>query len=198
MVSTHTTPSPVRKPAHHAGGNSRFKQQLATFLHDRDPEQPAALVHLELSRAQNILQCCGRERDSDLCERVLAQLPVRRAGKRVDPMMVSAAGKFTLLLENCTAEDAVVAARRLCRTLDGVDFRWHEHSFRLGAHVGVVELAPAAPASPGLWLQRAREACSLAQEMGGTGVTLLRHGDLGLREVQREREWREHLCEIIA
>ena len=48
-----------------------------------------------------------------------------------------------------------------------------------------------------IWLDRAREACNAARELGGSGIQLVSAERDAWGEIEREREWHKHISEVI-
>ena len=177
--------------------SSQFEAQLADALAACTMERRAALLHLDVARAFDIQHNFGNVGCKALHERIYETLPARRSGSRSDPILASGLCGFTLLLADCAPENAMSAAERLRRAVDASVFRWHGHPFRLGVHVGVVELGPE-PVVLRPWLEAVREASVAARELGGTGVQLIEYADRAWMNVAREREWHDHLREVLA
>ncbi len=191
-IAATAAPPPATAPA-----STSFDDQLARALGDCARGRPAALLHLDTARACDIALSCGEVGSQALHDCIVKALPARRSGSRSDPILTDELCGFTVLLRDCAAHDAVHAAKRLRSAVDSLLFHWHGHPFRLGVHVGVVELGPA-PVALRPWLDAAREAATAARELGGTGVQLVRYADRAWRDIAHEREWHEHLREIIA
>lgn len=191
-IAASTTPPLATVPA-----STQFEARLATSLAACAEGTPAALLHLDIACAIDIEQSCGASGFSALHERVYGALPSRRRGARGDPMLASELCGFTLLLRECSADDALHVGERLRAAVESSMFEWNGHPFRLGVHVGVVELG-GPPRSIRRWLEIAREASVAARELGGTGVQLVELGGDAWSNVARECEWHDHLREIIA
>ena len=101
-----------------------------------------------------------------------------------------------LLLDTSRREGADLA-HTLHDHIEGKTFHWHEHPFRLGVHVGLLELGPQ-PANAGAWLSRVKEVRSSAGELGGSGVHLLAYRERALQDMAQELDWHEHITQIIA
>lgn len=177
--------------------SSQFEAQLAGALAACTMGRRAALLHLDVARAVDIRHRCGNVGCQALHERIYETLPARRSGSRSDPILASALCGFTLLLQDCAPDNAMSAAERLRRAVDESVFRWHGHQFSLGVHVGVVELGPA-PVALRPWLEAVREASIAARELGGTGVALVEYSDRAWMDIAHEREWHDHLREVLA
>ena len=177
--------------------STQFGDQLTRALEDCGRGRPAALLHLDTARACDIALSCGEVGAQALHDCIVEALPARRSGSRGDPLLAAELCGFTVLLKDCAANDAVHAAKRIRTAVDGLLFHWHGHPFRLGVHVGVVELGPA-PATPRPWLDAVREASNAALELGGTGVQLVKYADRAWSDIAHERDWHEHIREILA
>ncbi len=174
--------------------HSEFLDLLAQAIEASGRGRPAALMHLDVARARDIGATCGRDGLNALQDLLLAVVYNQLGPER--PVHGARPGELSLLLSRMLPADAVTVAKRLRSALDNGTFSWHGHPFRLGAHIGLVELGPQ-PEAPADWLNLVRSACDAAGELGGSGIQLVTLSDHAWSDLEREREWHRHLTEVI-
>lgn len=156
--------------------------------------RPSALLHLDIARACDIEAACGEAGLHALRDLLFASV-YDQLGPA--PQLTSRPpGALALLLGDVLPADAMLLAKRLHGALDKGTFTWHHHPFRLGAHIGLVELGPE-PREPEAWIRRACEACAAARELGGSGIQMMPRTEHAWNDLEREREWHKHLTEVI-
>lgn len=171
-----------------------FRTAVDATLERTARGRPGALLHLDIARACDIQAACG---DAGLLalRDLLFAIVYNQLGPAL-PIATRPPAALVLLLPDVLPADAVRLAKRLRGSLDKGIFTWHGHPFRLGAHIGLVELGPD-PRQPATWIQRACEACTAAQELGGSGIQMMARSDHAWTDLEREREWHKHLTEVI-
>jgi diguanylate cyclase (GGDEF)-like protein len=81
--------------------------------------------------------------------------------------------EFALLLTRCTHERAVSVAEKVREAITDLALTWEAHTLRVGASLGVCELADSHE-SPAQWLAQADAACYEAKRAGRGTVRLAR------------------------
>jgi len=174
--------------------DTAFRDAVDAALERTAHGRPGALLHLDIARASDIQTACGEDGLAALRDLLFA-IVYNQLGP-APPIAARPPGALALLLPDVLPADAVVLAKRLRGSLDKGTFTWHGHPFRLGAHIGLVELGPD-PRQPEAWIRRAQEACAAAQELGGSGIQMMARSDHAWNDLEREREWHKHLTEVI-
>jgi len=173
---------------------AEFRQALLQALQSCNAGRPNVLTHLDVARAADIHEAYGREGMQAL-EDLLHAILYNQLGPGA-PVLCGSDCAITILLCDTLPRDAIAVARRLRGAVDRGTFRWQGHPFRLGASLGVVELEPE-PSRPEPWLERVREACAAAQELGGSGIQMVSAEKDAWGAIEREREWHKHIAEVI-
>ena len=153
------------------------------------------LLDLDIARAQEIRATCGDAFCAALRDVILDQL--RPLVHSSIPALDSEGTDLALLLLNTTRGEGVDLAHSLHDRIEGKTFHWHQHPFRLGVHVGLLELGPQ-PASAAAWLSRVEDVRRSAGELGGSGVHLLAYRERALADMAQELDWHEHITQVIA
>ena len=71
----------------------------------------------------------------------------------------------SMLIRDCTVEEAEAAANAIVRAIDSIEFRWENQLFRIGASVGAAMVTKGS-ASLAEVLDEADRACYLAKNAG--------------------------------
>jgi GGDEF domain-containing protein len=173
---------------------AEFRRAVVEALKSSGSGRPNVLAHLDVARATDIHDVYGREGTQAL-EALLHAMLYNQLGPN-SPVLCGSACAITILLCDTLPRDAIAVGRRLRGAIDRGTFRWHGHPFRLGASLGMVELE-AEPSRAEVWLDRAREACDAARDLGGSGIQLVSAEKDAWGEIEREREWHKHIAEVI-
>lgn len=100
--------------------------------------------------------------------------------------------EFGIVLESSRLPQAVELGEKLCRDIGDFCFAWRQHTFRVGASIGVVELN-AGVRDPLLALQKADQACYLAKQRGRGCVEIFTADNSELQRLQQESQWLQRL-----
>jgi len=172
----------------------RFQSQLGSAADQVAQGVPHALLVVKVERVTDVARECGSDAEHALiaivCARLFDQVGTRAVAARIGD------DRFVILRPHCLPRDALALGRRVRVALEGGQFVWKGLSFRLGANVGVLELADTAVA-PGDQIAHAERACSAASALGGDGVVLSTGRADYEAMLEAEEEWREHLREVI-
>jgi hypothetical protein len=171
-----------------------FIKRVECALSQASRRRSNFLMQLDVCRAHDIRELSGGEA-LDAVHTLVRGIVCKQLGSDV-PGLIRPDCALSLLLADTSRRIVAVQAREILTCIDGEDFRWMGHPFRLGAHVGLVELGDTSiPAHA--WLMLARETCKAAEELGGSGIRLVSGGAQAWRDLQQDRAWHDHLAEII-
>ncbi|MEO6281308.1 EAL domain-containing protein [Roseateles sp.] len=190
----------IRWRASHDGltglvNRAEFGQRLARAFEraSRDGSQHALLA-LDLDRFKLINDHCGHA-DGDEVLRQVAQC--LEAGVRSRDTVARLGGdEFAAILENCSLEEALHVAQKLCDTLDQFRHVHGEQSFRIGASIGVAPLDGRWPNAEAA-LREADACCMIAKEQGRNRVQVWSPNDATLRAHQSEHRWATRLQQAL-
>ncbi len=194
-----TTPAdpPPDQPSEGLWLHSRdaFVAQLQRAVTATAQGESHLLLGLDIARADEIRATCGDAFCAALRDVILDH--VRPLVHTSIPALDSDSTDITLLLLNTSRSEGVELAHSLHDRIEGKTFHWHQHPFRLGVHVGLLELGPQ-PADAAAWLARVADVRRSAGELGGSGVHLLAYREHALADMAQELDWHEHITQIIA
>jgi GGDEF domain-containing protein len=155
---------------------------------------PHALFIIHLERLLDISARCGPKAEKSLLDLVGLTLS-NLVGHRF-PACRLKEDHIAVIKHGCPLSMAPMAARQICGALEGGTFIWHGRHFRLGANVGITDLHPDSR-GPGVLIDRALRACAAAQELGNRSYMILEGTPEESRQLDRDRDWFEHLSETI-
>ncbi len=126
-----------------------------------------ALCYLDLDQFKIVNDTCGHAAGDQLLRRVAQLLHSRM--REIDTLARFGGDEFGLLLQDCSADEAVQIAKELQEAIQDLRFTWHGKVFKVGASVGVASLTAETP-SPADALSEADTACFAAKEKGRNRV----------------------------
>ncbi len=146
----------------------------------------SALCYMDLDQFKLINDTCGHAAGDQMLREVAVLLQERIGNS--DVLARLGGDEFGLLLADCDGEEALRRARELERALADLQFEWQQASFRVGASIGVVPIAPGFGTVADL-LSAADHACYIAKERGRQRVQLYQQDDAELMRRHGEMEW---------
>ncbi len=145
-----------------------------------------AVLYLDLDEFKVVNDTCGHAAGDELLRQVSALLrPRLREG---DTLARLGGDEFGVLLEHCASAPALAIADALRKTIGDFHFQWNQRSFKIGASVGVVNVAGGPQTLAGV-LSAADAACYVAKDKGRNRVQVYspESDELALRK--GEMEW---------
>lgn len=148
-----------------------FEQVLQDLFDAQPAARPAALVMIDLDHFKPINDTAGHAAGDAMLVAVAQAIASR---VRATDVVVRLGGdEFALLLPRCTHERAVSVAEKVREAITDLALTWEAHTLRVGASLGVCELAEHHE-SPAQWLAQADAACYEAKRAGRGTVKLAR------------------------
>jgi diguanylate cyclase len=174
---------------------AEFGQRLArTFERARRDCSQHALLALDLDRFKLINDHCGHADGDEVLRQVAQRLEAGVRGR--DTVARLGGDEFAAILENCSLEEALTVAQKLCNTLDEFRHLHGEQSFRIGASIGVAPLDGRWPDAETA-LREADACCLFAKEQGRNRVQVWAPNDATLRAHQSEHRWATRLQQAL-
>ncbi len=149
-------------------------------------ETSYALCCLDLDQFKIVNDTCGHSAGDALLGQVGALLKSKVRWR--DTLARLGGDEFGILLESCSLDEAMRTAEVLREAVGNFKFTWEERTFRLGASVGVVPIAPD-NADVASVLSAADSACQAAKEAGRNRVHSFEENDIDLMRRRREMQW---------
>lgn len=171
-----------------------FRDDLARAARDAAADRPQTVFVVQVERLPAVARQCGRNAASALLDAVDRRLDQALGTLRVECR--AGESRIAILKEGCGRRQANELGHRICAALDDEVFHWGSSSFRLSASVGVLEMEER-PARIDDLLEQANEACEAAHSLGNEGVFVFSGRARERESLDLERDWREHLTEVL-
>lgn len=190
----------IRWRASHDGltglvNRTEFGQRLARTLERarRDGSQHALLA-FDLDRFKLVNDHCGHAAGDEVLREVARRLEAGVRGR--DTVARLGGDEFAAILENCSLEEALHVAQKLCDAMDQYRYVHGEQRFRIGTSIGVAPLDARWPDADTA-LREADACCMTAKEQGRNRVQLWAPDDAALRAHQSEHRWATRLQQAL-
>ena len=154
-----------------------------------------AVLYVDLDEFKVVNDTCGHAAGDELLRQVSALLrPRLREG---DTLARLGGDEFGVLLEHCAPEPAFVIADTLRKTIGDFHFQWNQRSFKIGASVGVVNVAGGPQTLAGV-LAAADAACYMAKDKGRNRVQMYSPESDEVTLRKGEMEWVNRIHRALA
>jgi diguanylate cyclase (GGDEF)-like protein/PAS domain S-box-containing protein len=190
----------IRWRASHDGltglvNRSEFQQRLArTFERAQRDGSHHALLAFDLDRFKLVNDHCGHAAGDEVLREVAKRLEAGVRGR--DTVARLGGDEFAAILENCSPEEALHVAQKLCDTMDQYRYVHGEQRFRIGTSIGVAPLDGRWPDAETA-LREADACCMIAKEQGRNRVQVWAPDDATLRAHQSEHRWATRLQQAL-
>jgi diguanylate cyclase len=172
-----------------------FGQRLTrTLERARRDGSHHALLAFDLDRFKAINDHCGHAAGDEVLREVARRLEAGVRGR--DTVARLGGDEFAAILENCSLDEALHVAQKLCDAMDQYRYVHGEQRFRIGTSIGVAPL-------DGRWsdadtaLREADACCMTAKELGRNRVQVWAPDDAALRAHQAEHRWATRLQQAL-
>ncbi|MGE5088262.1 MAG: EAL domain-containing protein [Candidatus Levyibacteriota bacterium] len=154
-----------------------------------------AVLYVDLDEFKLVNDTCGHAAGDELLRQVSAMLrPRLREG---DTLARLGGDEFGVLLEHCAPEPAQLIAESMRKAISDFSFQWNQRSFRIGASVGVVDLADGPHTLAGV-LSAADAACYMAKDKGRNRVQVYTPDSDEVTLRKGEMEWVSRIHHALA
>ena len=173
-----------------------FERRVTMVLVDSQYEaHHHAVLYLDLDEFKVVNDTCGHAAGDELLRQVSALLrPRLREG---DTLARLGGDEFGVLLEHCAPAPALALAETLRRSIGDFHFQWGQRSFRIGASVGVVNVAGGPESLAGV-LSAADAACYMAKDKGRNRVQVYSPESDEVTLRKGEMEWVNRIHRALA
>lgn len=172
-----------------------FGQRLARTLEraKRDGSHHALLA-FDLDRFKLVNDHCGHAAGDEVLREVARRLEAGVRGR--DTVARLGGDEFAAILENCSLDEALRVAQKLCDAMDQYRYVHGEQRFRIGTSIGVAPLDGRWPDADAA-MREADACCMIAKEQGRNRVQLWAPDDATLRAHQSEHRWATRLQQAL-
>ena len=154
-----------------------------------------AVLYLDLDEFKVVNDTCGHAAGDELLRQVSALLrPRLREG---DTLARLGGDEFGVLLEHCAPAPAFAIADALRKSIGDFHFQWNQRSFKIGASVGVVNIAGGPDTLAGV-LSAADAACYMAKDKGRNRVQIYSPESDEVTLRKGEMEWVNRIHHALA
>ncbi len=143
---------------------AEFEKRVARVLTNVHTEKAEhALCYLELDKLKMVKNTCGHAARDELIRRAAALLKSRL--RQRDTIAFFGGDEFSLLLEHCTINQALIIAGELRESVMNWDFSWNFESFLVDVSIGITALTSSHENYMDA-MNAAELACHLSQKKG--------------------------------
>ncbi|HET7135524.1 MAG TPA: EAL domain-containing protein, partial [Casimicrobiaceae bacterium] len=154
-----------------------------------------AILYIDLDEFKVVNDTCGHAAGDELLRQIGALLrPRLREG---DTLARLGGDEFGVLLEHCAAAPALAIAEGLRTAIGEFHFQWNQRSFKIGASLGVVEVAGGPHTLAGV-LSAADAACYMAKDKGRNRVQMYSPESDEVTLRKGEMEWVNRIHRALA
>ena len=154
-----------------------------------------AVLYLDLDEFKVVNDTSGHAAGDELLRQVSAM--VRARLREGDTLARLGGDEFGVLLEHCAPAPAAAIADSLRKAIGDFHFQWNQRSFRIGASVGVVNLAGGPGTLAGV-LSAADAACYMAKDKGRNRVQVYSPESDEVTLRRGEMEWVNRIHRALA
>ncbi|MBW8845188.1 MAG: EAL domain-containing protein, partial [Burkholderiales bacterium] len=172
-----------------------FEQRLSrTFERAKRDGTQHALLAFDLDRFKLVNDHCGHAAGDEVLREVAKRLEAGVRGR--DTVARLGGDEFAAILENCSLDEALHVAQKLCDAMDQYRYVHGEQRFRIGTSIGVAPLDGRWPDAEAA-LREADACCMIAKEQGRNRVQVWAPDDATLRAHQNEHRWASRLQQAL-
>jgi diguanylate cyclase (GGDEF)-like protein len=154
-----------------------------------------ALLYLDIDFFHRINDSFGHLAGDELLRRLV---PVLQSSLRQGEMLARIGGdEFAVLIENCSADFAHVAATQVRDAVQAWQFEWGDKAFQVGVSVGVVAITRLSPSLSAV-MSEGDTACFTAKEQGRNRVFAFHEANSSQYMRQTNRGWLKRINDAIA
>jgi diguanylate cyclase (GGDEF)-like protein/PAS domain S-box-containing protein len=152
------------------------------------------LLFIDLDQFKLVNDACGHAAGDELLRQVARLLQQTVRGS--DTLARLGGDEFAVILDHCTAEQALRVATLLCERVDAYRYVHGERRFRVGTSIGLVPVDARWRDTDAL-MKAADAACYAAKEAGRNRVHVWHDGDEAVRVHQGQMQWATRLEQAI-
>ena len=163
-----------------------FENRLNVALKNalQDEQVRHVLMYLDLDQFKVINDTCGHQAGDQLLKQITGLLQTRLRAKDVIARL--GGDEFGVLLENCSAQQALPIAENLRQAIRDFRFLWNEQAMNVGVSIGCVEINKDSESIVTL-MSAADVACYAAKDSGRNRVHAYQRDEIPQRH--REMQW---------
>ena len=173
----------------------QFEQLLQQALQSaHQDQQHHVLCHLNLDQFKIVNDTCGHAAGDQLLQQA-AQL-LQQTIRNTDIVARLGGDEFSLLLRQCSLEQAQVIVEQLRQRLQAFRFNWHQQTFSIGVSMGLVSIDYDSQNLTSL-LSAADAACYAAKARGPNRTHIYQLDDLELVQQRGTQRWSRRIKQAL-
>jgi diguanylate cyclase (GGDEF)-like protein/PAS domain S-box-containing protein len=172
-----------------------FERRLEHILATSAPEEPHAVVYLDLDQFKVVNDTCGHIAGDAILRQVSGVLAAQV--RKQDTVARLGGDEFAVLIEHCQQEQVLRIAYKVHEALQDFRFVWQNQSFTIGASIGVVPIEAGVDTVASVF-KSADIACYTAKEQGRNRVHVYKCDDQELAQRHGEMQWVLQIQEALA
>ncbi len=159
-------------------------QEVIELAHERRNDN--VLCYLDLDQFKVINDTCGHMAGDEMLRQLAQEL--YRCVRRDDTLARLGGDEFAILLENCSIDNAELAANNVRQAVQEFRFVWQKNVFAIGVSIGLTLISQEGESISEV-LRRADAACYAAKEAGRNRLHVFRFDDKELALRHLEMGW---------
>ena len=166
---------------------TQLEEKTATLIQEANSSgNTHFMCYLDLDRFKIVNDSCGHAAGDDLLCQIASELS--QSLKKTDMIARLGGDEFGLLLENCTAENAMKVSKSLGKQVKNYHFMCQDQVFDIGVSIGLAEINSTTTSVERVFSQ-ADMACYTAKESGRNRVQLYEENDADISLRSTETSW---------
>ena len=170
---------------------TRLRRTLNKAHEDRSEH---ALLFIDLDQFKLVNDACGHSVGDQLLQQVSKLLG--EAVRARDTLARLGGDEFAVILEHCSADQALRVGQKICERMDDFRFMHDERRFRIGTSIGLVPVDSRWSTTAAL-IQAADTSCYAAKEAGRNRVHAWFDTDQAMRVRHGEMQWAARLEQAL-
>ncbi len=172
-----------------------FEKQLErAYKQSATAKVPSYLMFMDLDQFKVVNDTCGHVAGDALLRQFSHDLLPRLRSR--DTLARLGGDEFGLLLEHCSAADALTLVNEVCRTIGNSRFHWGDSVFRVTGSIGLVVI-DASCADLASVMMAADAACYAAKAAGGDRVHVYQAEDAAMADLQGQMRWVTRITDAL-
>ncbi len=172
-----------------------FEAQLSqAIIEVNDQTTEHALCYIDLDQFKVVNDTCGHKAGDELLRQLTFQ--ISRKIRNHDVFARLGGDEFGIILKDCSLEGAEKMARVIKDAASSFRFTWQQHTFEVGASIGLVPITHGHATTSDL-MMTADSACYIAKEKGRNRIHVYRPTDEDIIQRSGDMQWLQTLNRAI-
>ena len=172
-----------------------FEVQLSRTLEEvRRDGTEHALCYIDLDQFKVVNDTCGHHAGDELLRQLTLQIESRI--RKHDVFARLGGDEFGIILKDCPMDSAAKLAEDIRNGVRSFQFAWQQHSFEVGASIGLVPISNAHVTSSEL-MMTADSACYIAKDKGRNRIHIYEPTDEDVIRHTGDMQWLQRLNQSL-